>query len=673
MKLIKVSAAVLNQTPLDWEGNKARITAAIEAARRDGVSLLCLPELCITGYGCEDAFLSPGLQATARQVLAEILPATRGLIVSLGLPLLYHHGLFNAACLAVDGRIAGFAAKRFLAGDGLHYEPRWFKPWPAGRRAEVEFDGASYPLGDVYFDCGGLKIGFEICEDAWVANRPGGELALRGVDVILNPSASHFAFGKAEVRRRFVLEGSRAFGVSYLYSNLLGNEAGRIVYDGGALIASAGQLLAAGPRFSFAEFQLTTASIDVDATRMVQSRTGSFRPSAEDDSGCARAKFNFPPLEPTFESTTVAAWEQGGCVKEEEFARAISLALFDYLRKSRSHGFVVSISGGADSAAVSCLAAMAVEFGVAELGLEGFLARLPYLLRVQGKTSVREIVHALLACVYQSTVHSSDVTRNAARGVAEAIGAEFFEWDVERIVQEYAATVSRAIGREFTWAGDDLALQNIQARARSPGVWMLTNLRGALLLSTSNRSEAAVGYATMDGDTSGGLSPIAGIDKAFLRRWLQWLERQGPEGLGPIPALAAVNCQAPTAELRPASAGQTDEADLMPYELLDEIERAAIRDKYTPLETFLRMRSRFAQYSPEQLAMWVERFFLLWRRNQWKRERYAPSFHVDDENLDPKTWCRFPILSGGFERELAELRNYLAGKDAGGTGASGSS
>ncbi|HXT58275.1 MAG TPA: nitrilase-related carbon-nitrogen hydrolase, partial [Pirellulales bacterium] len=368
MKLIKVSAAVLNQTPLDWNGNKARIVAAIEAARREAVSLLCLPELCITGYGCEDAFLSPGLQKMARQVLAEIVPATEGMIVSLGLPLAYHHGLFNAACLAVDGRIAGFAAKRFLAGDGLHYEPRWFKPWPAGHRVEIDLGGAEYPLGDVYFDCGGLKIGFEICEDAWVANRPGGELALRGVDVILNPSASHFAFGKAAVRQRFVLEGSRAFGVSYVYSNLLGNEAGRAIYDGGAMIASAGRLLAAGDRFSFADQQLTMATIDVDATRMAQSRTGSFLPSTEAELGCVSSAFEFPPLEPAPESPSIAAWETGANVKEEEFARAISLGLFDYLRKSQSHGFVVSLSGGADSAAVSCLAALAVEFAVAELG-----------------------------------------------------------------------------------------------------------------------------------------------------------------------------------------------------------------------------------------------------------------------------------------------------------------
>jgi NAD+ synthase (glutamine-hydrolysing) len=188
---------------------------------------------------------------------------------------------------------------------------------------------------------------------------------------------------------------------------------------------------------------------------------------------------------------------------------------------------------------------------------------------------------------------------------------------------------------------------------------MLTNLRGGLLASTSNRSEAAVGYATMDGDTSGGISPIAGIDKAFLRRWLRWLETTGPQGVGPIPALQAVNAQEPTAELRPSASGQTDEADLMPYELLDAIERAAIRDKRSPMEAFQLMQVQFPQYAAEQLLAWVERFFRLWSRNQWKRERYAPSFHVDDENLDPKTWCRFPILSGGYERELAELRRYV--------------
>ena len=167
----------------------------------------------------------------------------------------------------------------------------------------------------------------------------------------------------------------------------------------------------------------------------------------------------------------------------------------------------------------------------------------------------------------------------------------------------------------------------------------------------------------MDGDTSGGLSPIAGIDKAFLRQWLKWLEKHGPEGHDPLPALAAINAQQPTAELRPPDQEQTDEGDLMPYDLLDAIERAAIRDKKSPLEVFRLMESRFPDYSLRQLGSWIRRFFVLWCRNQWKRERYAPSFHVDDENLDPKTWCRFPILSGGFQRELGELAEYLARRE----------
>ncbi len=661
MKLVKIGAAVVNQTPLDWDKNRRHIVAAIEAAREQRVSVLCLPEMCIPGYGCEDTYHSPGMQRKALELLAEIVPRCEGMIVSVGLPLMFHKALYNTACLIVDGRIAGFVGKRFLAGDGIHYEPRWFKPWPEGHQAMVEIDGEEYPLGDIHFDCGGVKIGFEICEDAWVANRPGSQLALRGVDVILNPSASHFAFDKYRVRKRFVTEGSRAFGVAYVYANLLGCEAGRIIYDGGALIATGGELVSCGPRFSYSDFELTTAVLDITANRMRQSRTGSYRPDVDEDAEvCIEVDFNYPEREPMTRPVVEPSWEQSGALKEEEFTRAISLGLFDYLRKSRSRGFVVSLSGGADSSGVACLVAHAARLGIADIGLDGFKARLGYLAELGDCADSRAIVNKLLLCVYQATRNSSATTRDAARAVAEAVGAEFMVLDVDFMVEGYVDMIGEAIGRQLSWAEDDIALQNIQARARGPGVWMLTNLRGALLLATSNRSEAAVGYATMDGDTCGGLSPIAGIDKDFLRQWLRWLESDGVAGLSPLPALAAVKVQAPTAELRPHEANQTDEADLMPYRILDVIEGAAIRDKHTPLEVFLELRSQFPDHSGEQLGAWIERFFRLWCRNQWKRERYAPAFHVDDKNLDPRSWCRFPILSGGFERELAELRDYIA-------------
>jgi NAD+ synthase (glutamine-hydrolysing) len=298
-----------------------------------------------------------------------------------------------------------------------------------------------------------------------------------------------------------------------------------------------------------------------------------------------------------------------------------------------------------------------VRLGEGELGFAGLRAKLAYRAELAEAPDADALVRRLLTCVYQGTENSGATTREAARKVAAAVGAEFFEFEVGDLVRAYTGIVAGAVGRSLTWAQDDLALQNIQARVRAPGVWLLANLRGALLLSTSNRSEAAVGYATMDGDTCGGLSPIAGIDKAYLRRWLVWLEKTGPCGAGggAIPALGVVNVQPPTAELRPAEQKQTDEADLMPYDVLDACERAAIRDKRSPAETLTVLRAQFAAHGEAELRAWVTRFFRLWSRNQWKRERYAPSFHLDDENLDPKTWCRWPILSGGFERELQEL------------------
>ncbi|MEM8608669.1 MAG: NAD(+) synthase [Myxococcota bacterium] len=648
---IKVATASLNQTPLDWVGNQRRIEAVLAEARRQAVGLLLLPELCTTGYGCEDAFLGPDAAARAWSMLQALAPQTKGMAVCLGIPVRRRGGLYNTACLVVDGTIAGFAAKEHLAGEGLHYEPRWFKPWPNDSVVSLERDGRSYPFGDVFFDVGGVRLGFEICEDAWVAQRRG---ALDGhaMDVLLNPSASHFAFGKHEVRERLVLEGSRSMAVGYLYANLLGNEAGRVIYDGGCYIAQNGSLLARSTRLTFDEWTLTTATLDVEASRTEQVRTRSFQADSSDP-GQKRVivDFTFPRAPMERSQPEVEAWERSESHKEEEFTRALTLALFDYLRKSHSRGFVLSISGGADSAAAACLVGLMVDRAREALGDEGFAAKLG----MDAKGSARDWVEALLCCAYQRTDHSSQITEDAASGVANALGATFYLLDVQSLVDAYVRLISEATDRTLTWEDDDLTLQNIQARVRAPSVWMLANMRRSLLLSTSNRSESAVGYATMDGDTAGGLSPIAGIDKAFLRHWLRWLETKGPTGMRSIPELSAINVQTPTAELRPKEHHQTDEEDLMPYPVLDAIERLAIGDKLPPVDCLEVLQSEFEQYDDQTLRTWVKRFFRLWSRNQWKRERYAPSFHVDDKNLDPKTWCRFPILSGGFEKELSEL------------------
>ncbi|MBC7968053.1 MAG: NAD(+) synthase, partial [Fuerstia sp.] len=519
MKRVRLGAAILNQTPLDWEGNTNRILEAIQLARQKDVHILCLPELCITGYGCEDMFLAPHVWRTSWEMLQKIVPETDGMIVSVGLPLFVTNGVYNAACVMSHGRIVGFVAKQHLAGDGLHYEPRWFRAWPAETSSEFHADGHAWPIGDLLFDCDGVRIGFEICEDAWVAGRPGNRMAECGVDIILNPSASHFAFGKHEIRKRFVLEGSRSFGVSYVYANLVGNEAGRAIYDGGALIASGGDLIAAGPRFRFDETDVVAADVDVELTRTrragIHSMVAHVTEDVFDRIVPIAGKFN--PVSSPLESPRELVTES----KVDEFTQVIALALFDYLRKSRSWGFVISMSGGADSSACAVLIRSMVERGIHDLGLAGFQARLSYIPGLSEASTIDALMHLLFAGMYQGTRNSSEVTRNAAEQVTRGVGGNYFEISVDEIVQRYTTAIEQAIDRKLTWQQDDIALQNIQARTRSPSVWMLTNIRNALLLSTSNRSEAAVGYATMDGDTSGGLSPIAGIDKAFLREWLR--------------------------------------------------------------------------------------------------------------------------------------------------------
>lgn len=669
MKLVKVGVACVNQTPLAWDENFAHLRQAIEHARAEGVTMLCLPELAVTGYGCEDAFFMDGLLDTAWTQLEMLAKLAVNMVVAVGVPLYHEKALYNCAALLVDGNLVGFTAKQFLAGDGIHYEPRWFKAWPAGEmdwleRVDDEGNVKRYPLGDLLFDVGDVRIGFEICEDAWVANRPGNDLALRGADILCNPSASHFAFGKFAVRQRFVIEGSRAFGVAYLYANLLGNEAGRIIYDGGGLIASNNELVARGGRFSFHDVDLATAVIDIDANRREQARRGSHRPRHDAEELVVEIKFAWPHQKNEAPAKQELTWEDRASLKEEEFARAVSLALWDYLRKSRSQGYVVSISGGADSAACAVLVALAVEMAFAQLGPGGVRQHLPWVRRltevIDTGGGLGSAVGAILSVAYQPTENSGTTTRTAAEMVARAIGAEWHVIDVDQQLKLYLSAIEETIGRKLTWQQDDITLQNIQARVRAPSIWMLANVRGAVLLTTSNRSEAAVGYATMDGDTAGGLAPLGGIDKPFLRQWLRWMETKGPVGLTPVKALSYINAQAPTAELRPPGEAQTDEADLMPYDLLEAIEDSAIRDKHTPIEVMQELSPRFVQWTPVQLAAWIERFFRLWCRNQWKRERIAPAFHLDDHNVDPRSWCRFPILCGGFDRELAELRAYVA-------------
>lgn len=647
---LKVGAAALNTTPIAWKENVRAILDTITSASRERVQVLCLPELCITGYGCEDLFLRRHVRDSALRYLEEIAASRPegmspdGMIFTVGLPLEYDGAVFNVVAVINDGKVRGFYAKQNLASDGVHYEGRWFKPWPTGVVTEVRLpSGLKVPLGDVAFECEGkdgrFTFGFEVCEDAWVASRPGIALAGKAIDVILNPSASHFSFGKTKIRERFVVDGSRAFNCAYVYANLLGNEAGRIIYDGDCLIANGGELVAKGRRFGYAPWRLTTAVVDLEPNRMGRLRSFSFRAVdrplfSAGTLGTCLDPISRPAAEPPilpFAADNYPDLPAATVDKAGEFLAAETLALFDYGRKTHTRGFVISLSGGADSTLCAILVRE-----MARVGFEGDdLDRAQFSLAYPAAAATGSIAGAtrqLLTCLYQGTTNSSEQTLRAAREVATEIGARFENVSVQDTVEKAEGFLAAYLGRPLDWSKDDLTRQNIQARARALLPWTIANAENKLNITTSNRSEAAVGYATMDGDTSGSIGPLGGIDKASILNVLDLLAVR-------FSSIRIVRAKVPTAELKPAEANQSDEKDLMPYPVLDAIERAAILHGKSP-----------AEIVADGIATEVQtaKFFRLFAYNQWKRERYAPSFHVDTENLDPRSFTRFPILNGGF-------------------------
>ncbi len=714
MQNIRLATASLNQIPLDWSGNASRILSALKKLSIPAESfsgspdIVLFPELCITGYGCEDAFQSVDMTDRAFRSLeriaheaSSILP---GALIFVGLPVRKDDFIYNAVAAIHNGGIHAIIPKQNLAGDGVHYEPRWFLPYRDTKPSELFYNEHRIPFGSLLLEFKGARIGLEICEDSWVVSRPALEYLKHGADIILNPSASHFAMGKQEIRRNIVLESSRSLCAVFAMVNLLGNEAGRLIYDGGTIIASNGNLLYESKRFTFQDLEINEVGIDVMMNRVQRARLFSYkeqeslrnRPNIGTEiikiqSRQSRsAGFHLPGENGSNDGEHKPERKAGNRPirrplperKEEEFLKAVTLALFDYMRKTSSHGFVISLSGGADSATCTLLVQRMVALGVLELGPRLFLKRggisglfderisddlfndftpdeegiLTETEIARWKSVTKAICSSILHTIYQSTDNSSEVTRSAALDIAQYAGADHHEYSITDIVAGFSAGIEKIIERKLTWENDDLSLQNIQARSRSPMAWFFANTTGSLLITTSNRSEAAVGYCTMDGDTSGGLAPIAGVSKEFIRQWLAFMEKEGDLQMGPVDALHSINVQQPTAELRPGAQTQKDEQDLMPYSLLDRIETLAIRDRKSPGDILrILTLSKEIEFDSDTLKRYIRRFFTLWSRNQWKRERYAPSFHLDDENLDPRTWYRFPILNGAYRDELLEL------------------
>ncbi len=673
-----VAAASLNQTVGDWRGNRVRIRAAIEHAQARGVRLLVLPEMCIPGYSLGDRLMMRGTLERSWDSLQRLLPSTKGLVALIGLPLRHRDVLYNVVAVCADGRLAGLVPKENLATGDVQYENRWFSGWVRGRVEEHETpEGEVVPFGSLLFEADGLgRFGVEICEDGWKGIRPGSVYALAGAHMVANPSASWFVMGKHGVRRAMVEQISREDHTVYLYTSLLGCDATRLVFDGSVFIAQDGRILEEGDRFVFgADMVFVDRVVDLAGLQRARMEEGSWRQQVEGmqrgDHGRApttvRVRGDFATEQPApaharyWEVATEEAsadpsldWlAEDGRIPRAPAARdlphlelelALAMALSEYRRKCGIRGFALALSGGRDSAMCALLVARAYHY-------ENPTASV---------AEVRQAVREGLTTAYMATDNSGQATRDAAHDLAEELGATFMEVGIQPAVDTHVDLCSALTSVDLSWSepAHDIPLQNVQARLRGSMIWMVANLGGLLLISTSNKSEAAVGYATMDGDTSGGISPIADVPKSLVTLWLRWAA-----DFHQLSSIRQVVGIPATAELRPPDRGQTDEDDLMPFDILDRLMYQFVQCGQEPVEMFRTLwpdlRDSYDD-DPRGLAAHIDKFVRLLCRAQWKRERFAISFRVTAFDLDPKTGFRFPPVQAPFTDELAELHAHVA-------------
>ncbi|EID99990.1 NAD(+) synthase [Leptospira licerasiae] len=625
MSFYRCTAVSLKTTALDFKGNREKILAAIQA--NENSSLILFPELCISGYGCEDTFYFPWVWEQSWKSLLEIAKVTSGKTVIVGLPFFQSPYLFNVSAVLQNGKILGLVPKQNLAQTGVHYENRWFTKGEESRNYTITPDGSELPFGSLLFESPDFNFGIEICEDSWVQTRPGQYLVEAGADLILSPGASHFALGKQEIRKKMFSESSRSSSTAILYANLNGNESGRLIFEGGCMGILDGSVKQEGPRLHFTDFE--SSHLDLNSSELRSNRARNFRSSGTKEfrsRGKGLQRIEILPLKVQKNSDTSVRVSESDLF--QDFTRATSLGLFDYLIKSKTKGYTLSLSGGADSATCALLVKAAILFSEKELG--------PKFLGSLGLDPKN-----LLYTLFQGTENNSEQTKNSAKQLSEELGFTHAEITVDSEVRSMLDKISSVKGIVPNWKDHNLALQNIQARVRSPLVWLLANLNGHLLLSTGNRSEASVGYTTMDGDSSGSVAPLTGVSKEFILSWLKNVHEGKDIILPKINALEDIVHSKPTAELKPLSEKQEDEKDLMPYPLLQKLERNFVYLGKSPDNLLESQEWPNAQEAEEG----KKKFLKLFSASQWKRERLPPSFHLDEYGLDPKSSFRFPILS----------------------------
>ena len=553
---LKLALCQMNLTVGDIAGNEGKILAWMGDARDAGAQLVLFPELAVTGYPPEDLLLKEHFLTDARRSLERIAAQTHGIVALVGFP---EHAadVYNACAVLADGSVRAIYRKVFLPNYGVFDEQRYFQSGLAGAVIEL----------------GQMTVGLTVCEDIWEPGPPASDEALAGATLLVNISASPYHVGKGSERERMLVQRARDNVAMVAFCNLVGGQ-DELVFDGYSLVIDhEGEVLARGKQFAE---ELILATIDPDAARGVRLRDPRHRPvnRRAQPAVALLGRVELPVC-------AAEAGVLGGPLHEPlarcaEVHRALLLGLRDYVEKNGFAHVVIGLSGGIDSALVAVIA-------VDALGAE--------------RVSV----------VVMPSPYSSPETQQDARDLAASLGVSARELPIAETMQSYERTLAGV----FEGCEADLTEENLQARIRGNLLMALSNKFGWLVLTTGNKSEMAVGYSTLYGDSAGGFAVIKDCPKTLVYELAR--HRNTLADAPVIPA--SILDRAPSAELRP---GQRDADSLPPYEVLDPILDGYIEDDLGREALVLRGFS----------ATDVEHVIALVDRAEYKRRQAPPGIKI---------------------------------------------
>ncbi|WHZ22506.1 MAG: NAD synthetase / Glutamine amidotransferase chain of NAD synthetase [Nitrospira sp.] len=587
MRSLRIAMVQMNPTVGDLSGNVRRIAAWMREARRAQADLVAFPELAVTGYPPEDLLFKPRFIDDTDRAVQAVAKETRGLVAVVGyvgrgtttvsspdrasLPPTGRHDLYNAAALLFDRRVLASYCKRHLPNYGVFDESRYFHP------------GLRLPLLVV----NGSMVGVNICEDIWFPEGPTRAQAAAGAGVIVNINASPFHVGKGRMREQMLATRARDNRVIVTYTNQVGGQ-DELVFDGNSVIVDqAGEIMARGKAF---EEDLIIADLDVatvERTRLAQGRKKPLPPREAAlidrlDVRLSEKKSRsivVPVLEPQLD-------------RLDEAYRALILGVRDYVRKNEFKRVVIGLSGGVDSALTAVIA-------VDALGAENVLG------------------------VFMPSPYTSRASREDVADLGRRLHIQVETLSITATFNSYR----RALVRPFRGYRPDTTEENLQARIRGNLLMAYSNKFGHLVLTTGNKSEMSVGYATLYGDMAGGFAVIKDVPKTMV---YELSHLRNLAGAAPVIPKRILD-RPPTAELRP---DQKDEDNLPPYGVLDPILKAYVEEDRA-LEDIVGMG-----FDRETVA----RVIGLVDRSEYKRRQSPPGIKITHRAFGKDR--RMPITNG---------------------------